>query len=487
MIRSRATKALVLSSGNAATALVAMLSAAVLARTFSLVDYASFRQTMLAYAFAVPFVTLGFDRGLYSLLPGREARAKGVLVENLVWLLAGGVLLSSFLLFGGGKLLASRFNNPGLAPLLLLLIPYPLFMLPASALPACLMARDRAGQVALFGVTSRLLLFLAVVVPSIIWPFATTAVVGTVIGAAVATAIALWLMFRSCHEGSGRPTRAGLLEQAQFCVPLGLAGIAGTASLTLDQILVSSLTSPAEFAVYVNGAFEVPLVGTITGAITSVLLADYARLLKENRRDEVVALMGRAMTKSAIVIFPAMVFLLAMAEECMTALFGEKYGASAIPFRLYLLMLPVRILSFGAVLQAAGRSRVILTQAILSLSSNAVLLWIAIRGLGPLFAPIGPVLSLYLLVVPFLVRALSKTLECPIGRLFPWRDLALLAGASAAGVPALLVVRHAMRGGPDLAVLTVGGLAYVGITAGVFVYFGWHRTLAIAGLWNRRL
>lgn len=486
MIRSRATKVLVLSSGNALAALAAMVSAAVLARTFSLVDYASFRQTMLAYAFAVPFVSLGFDRGLYFMLPGREKRAKGVLVENLLWLLAGGLLLSSFLLFGGGRLLASRFNNPALTPLLLLLIPYPLLALPSSALPACLMARNRAAQVAVFGVTSRLLMFMAVVVPSLIWPSAFTAVVGTVCGAAITTTIALWLMFRSCPEGSGLPTRVGLIEQAKFCVPLGLAGIVGTTSLTLDQILVSSLAAPADFAVYVNGAFEVPLVGTVTGAITSVLLADYASLLRENRREDVVALMGRAMTKSAVVIFPAMVLLLAMAPELIRTLFGEKYGASAIPFRLYLLMLPVRILSFGAILQAAGRSRVILTQAVLSLSSNAVLLWIAIRGLGPLWAPVGPVVSLYFLVVPYLVWNLCATLACPVGQLFPWRQLAQLAGASAVGVPPLLIVKYVMQGGPDHVILAASALVYGGITAAVFASFGWHRAFAAAANWPMR-
>ncbi len=57
-----------LSSGQALTALVGIASAAVLSRLFTQVDYATYRQTMLAYTFAAPFVILGLDRALYYFL-----------------------------------------------------------------------------------------------------------------------------------------------------------------------------------------------------------------------------------------------------------------------------------------------------------------------------------------------------------------------------------------------------------------------------------
>jgi O-antigen/teichoic acid export membrane protein len=60
---------LIFSSGQALTALVGIASATVLTRVFSQLDYASYRETLLCYTFAVPFVTLGFDRALYHFLP----------------------------------------------------------------------------------------------------------------------------------------------------------------------------------------------------------------------------------------------------------------------------------------------------------------------------------------------------------------------------------------------------------------------------------
>lgn len=448
-------------------------SAAVLARVFSKTDYASYRQTLLAYTFAVPFVTLGFDRALYYFLPGEEKRSRGFLVENLLWLLGGGALLSLFLLVGGNQLLAMRFNNPDLGRLLLLLIPYPVLMLPAASLSACLMARNRTEQVAGFNVGSRLLMLLAIVVPCLIWPSPSTAIVGTVMGAAVTTPVALTLMLHACKVGDWRPTWHGICQQIRFSFPLGIASLVATVSISLDQVMVAAICSPAVFAVYVNGAMEIPLIGMVTGSVASVLIVDYARLFKEDRIPEIIELIHRAMVKCALILFPAMVFSMCMAPELMSLLFGKSYEASAIPFRIYLLMLPIRTLNFGAVLQAMGHSRKILIQSIISLTTNALLLWCAIHFLGPLFAPVGPVVSLYVFAVPYLIFVLRSILRCTVSSLFPWSELAKVMAASCLGVPVLLLLKYFGTEWPNMGIVATAIVAYGAITLCGFFLLGW--------------
>src|SRR5205814_625435 len=97
-------------------------------------------------------------------------------------------------------------------------------------------------------------------------------------------------------------------KQVRFSVPLGLATLIGTVSLSLDQVLVAAACAPAAFAVYVNGAMEIPLIGMVTGSVTPVLMVDYARLYREGRLSEIIALIHRAMVKCALILFPAMVF-----------------------------------------------------------------------------------------------------------------------------------------------------------------------------------
>lgn len=76
MFHSRSAKVLVLSSGQALTALVGLISMTVTTHVFSTLDYATFRQANLAYAVAVPFVMLGLDRTLYFFLPGEKDRPR---------------------------------------------------------------------------------------------------------------------------------------------------------------------------------------------------------------------------------------------------------------------------------------------------------------------------------------------------------------------------------------------------------------------------
>ncbi|MEN6558388.1 MAG: oligosaccharide flippase family protein [Thermoguttaceae bacterium] len=471
MFQSRTAKVLILSSGQALTALVGVVSMAVLTRVFDQRDYGTYRQTLLAYTFAVPFITLGLDRALYFFLPGEEKRPRGLLVENLLLLTLAGGILSLFIALGGNLLLARRFNNPDLGPILLWLIPYPLLMLPASSFNACLMARNRTEQVAGFSIGSRLVMLVFVLTPVVFWATPTAAIGGTVAGAGVTTAAALFLMFHACNVGPWRPTWNGLWKQFAFSVPLGLAALVGSVSLSLDQMLVSLRCTPDVFAVYSVGAMEIPLIGMITGSITSVVMVDYAKFYRESRISDIVALIHTAMTKSALLLLPIMFFLLGVAPDMMCFLFGEDYRGAAAPFRVFLLLLPMRAITFGAVLQAAGKSHHILISSILTLVANAVLGWLAIGWIGPVGTAMASVISIYFLCVPYLIYAICSTLHFPWRKLFPWWELAKLTMATAfSGLVTWTVVMFFP--GPHLLRLAVYGIVYFPLTLVILLLMG---------------
>jgi O-antigen/teichoic acid export membrane protein len=481
---SRSAKVLILSSGQALTALVGIASATVLVRVFSKVDYATYRQTLLCYTFAVPFVTLGFDRALYYFLPGETKRSRGVLIENLLWLTAAGGVLSVFLLAGGNRLLAARFNNPSLAALLLVLVPYPLLTLPALALPACLMARNRTEQIAGFNVGSRLLMLAVIVVPCLIWPTPLAAIVGTVVGASITTAVGLVLMFRACSDGDWRPTMQGLRRQVGFSTPLGVSGLLGSVAGRLDQVLVSLRSSPEVFASYSVGALELPLIGIVTGSISSVVIVDYTRLYKEGRYKEIVNLIHQVMIRSSLLLMPAMVFFFCVAPDAMSVLFSRQYEGSSAVFRVYLLLLPMRTLSYGALLQATGKSRHILYQTILHLAVNACVGWFAVGYFGAIGAAIVMVADTYLTYVPYNLLVLRSVLGCPIRLLFPWSRLIRVVAASSVGAVLLVVMNHYAAHWSAVVRLGLGLALYGSTTLLIFSRVGWLDSLSpVTHLW----
>ncbi len=450
---------MILSSGQALLSLVGLISGAILTRVFTKEDFGSYRQAMLACTFAFPFVTLGFDRSLYTFLPGETARLRGRVVETLLLLAFGAAVLAGFILLGGSRLLTKRFNNPAIASLLPLLAPYVLFTIPASALGACLLARERTRQLAVFNVASRLGLLACVLAPILWRPDPKAALIGQSFGAVISGTVALILMFRACNQGDWRPTLAGLREQIGFAVPLGLAGLAGALSLSLDQVIVANRCTPEQFAVYSVGAFEIPLIGIITGSITAVCLVEYARMFRENRAKDVVELMHRATTRSALLLLPAMIFLFCEAPALMTLLFRKAYTESSTPFRIYLLLLPIRTITFGAILQAAGQSRLVLAQSILGLLANAVLGWILVGFFGPNGAAAASVAATWLISVPFLIWAIQRTVKTSWRALFPWPALGRIFLASLLPAVPVLVLTSFLPAAPAIQ-LAVGAAVY---------------------------
>jgi O-antigen/teichoic acid export membrane protein len=393
------------------------------------------------------------------------------LVENLLLLTAAGGYLSLWILVGGNYLLASRFDNPALASVLLLLVPYPLLMLPASAVNACLMARDRTEEVAVFSVGSRVVLLVFMLLPLLIWATPSAVIVGMVIATALTTAVALRLMFRACPTGPWRPTWPSTKAQIAFAVPLGLAGLVTMVSQQLDQVLVSARCRPEVFAVYSVGAMEIPLVSIVAGSIASVVIIDYARFYREARTGEIVSLIHSAMTKSSLLFFPVMVFLLCIAPDLMSFLFGEQYRDSSAPFRVFLLLLPVRAVTFGAVLQATGKSRQILVSSILTLAANAVFGWLAIGWIGPVGTAVASVASIYLILVPCYMWVLCSTLHVSARRLFPWMELLKILAVTV--LPGIATYAGLMfLPGPHILRLAVAGIVDGGLLVTIIQWVG---------------
>ena len=70
---------MILSSKNVLTAVGGVLGSVILARLFGKTDLGTRRQTLLAYSFAVSFVTLRLNHARFCFLPNKKGRTRGVL------------------------------------------------------------------------------------------------------------------------------------------------------------------------------------------------------------------------------------------------------------------------------------------------------------------------------------------------------------------------------------------------------------------------
>ncbi len=442
MVDSRTYKTIVLSLGKTLATFSSILAGMVLARLFTKNEFATYRQTLLVFNLLTPLWGMGLSNALMYFLATAEKRTRTILVENLTPLSLFGLFSAAFFLAGGNRWLAASFHNSQLATTLVIMAPFSLFALPVGSLSACLISRDRTTQAAIFATVSRSLSLLLVIVAAVMFRSPESAIAATVVAAGFTVIVALNLMFRACQDGPWRPTWGGIKEQLAYGIPLGLSSLVGTLSWQMDQLMVSAMTSAAEYASYAAGAVELPLVSVITGSITSVLIVDYRKMLAEGKTAEVLSLLHRATIRSATVLIPTMMLLLCVAPEFMTCLFGEKYRSSALVFRIYLLLLPVRTLVFSSIGLAAGRTKALAIVPLVSVGVNCVLNYFAITWLGSYGAAIATIVTTY--SVSAYGRALigQDVLKCTIWEFIPWRGMGRLMAVSSVALPLVLLTQH---------------------------------------------
>ena len=467
MGHGRTLKAAILGSGTLLVKFTALVSAVVLSRIFTKADYGTYKQVFLSYQFVSPLLALGLPSSLYYFLPGNRKNGRSILSGNIVLALAMGAIFALIMVLGANRLLAKRFSNPDLSPLLLVLIPYALVALPISSVGPCLISCNRVKTLVAFNVASRIVVFAGAIGLVLIWRTTFAAVFGVVVAEILLFFPALFLMYRSVDGGSWQPTYQNMWAQLKYGVPLGLASLAGMTTLGLDKVIVSSMRTPEEFAVYVNGAIEIPFIGVITGSVMSVLTPDFSEMYQRGEYEDILTLWRRAMVKCSLLILPTMVFLFVMAPQAMRVLFSAEYAESARPFRIFLLALPVRITSYGSVLKATGRTKLILWRSLVELILCIFLSIALIKIAGILGAAASTVLVLYIYSVPFNIVSISKILKIKIKNIMPVAALARVMFASiAAGIVLLLIPLLKPLG--DLLTLVILGALYCIVTLLLF-------------------
>jgi len=208
-------------------------------------------------------------------------------------------------------------------------------------------------------------------------------------------------------------------------------------------VLVSMLCSQEEFAVFSNGAMEIPFIQMITVPATAIVLPELVALYKGNDKKEALLLWKKAARKVAVVLLPIGGVLFVIAPELMTILYSDSYEKSAGPLRIYLLLLPARLVFFAAIFQAASRTDLILKRAIGTLLLNIAVSYPLVAYLGFEGAAWGTVIVFWGYVFPYCLCHCSRLLETRWFKLMPYRQVGIiLLFIVIAGVTASIVRMH---------------------------------------------
>jgi O-antigen/teichoic acid export membrane protein len=289
---------------------------------------------------------------------------------------------------------------------------------------------------------------------SYFWPIA-----ARIAMALIALPIGLWLMLAGT-ERFRMPEPAKMAAIVRYSAPLGLAFMIGAITLQIHAIIVSLLCTPEQFAVYVNGAMEIPLINAVVGAITTIALADMAARVAQGRHLEALELFKSATTSAAFIVFPATVYFALAAYPFIVFLFSDKYADSTVPFLIYLLAAPARVAVYGSALMALGMNRPVLIRTVIDLTLMTSISLAGVYYFGPNGAAWALVISLYGFTIPYCLYFIAKGYGVSWTMVMPWRSLAVAAAVAAgcAPIPALSI--YLLSADPPVVQLAVSAMLY---------------------------
>jgi O-antigen/teichoic acid export membrane protein len=322
-----------------------------LARQLSQTEFGLYKEVFLVLMTAGAILPFGFGMSAYYFLPREAAdspRRSGVVLNILLFYATVGFCAAAFLLVFPQSL-AWLFKNPQMAefaPALGAAIALWIF----SAFLEHLVIANQESRLTLvflvFSQASKAALFIAAAltfgtVKSLIW--------AAIVQGALQTVV-LFVYIGARFSGFRRAWSPALFrEQFFYVLPFALSGWLNTAQTDTHNYFVSRRFTPAEFAVYSVGCFELPLVSILAEAVGSVLIPLMSRLSSVDARREIVETMARVTRKLALVYFPLYAFLMITADTFITTLFTENYAASVPIYRLNLTLLPFAILALDPV------------------------------------------------------------------------------------------------------------------------------------------
>jgi O-antigen/teichoic acid export membrane protein len=184
--------------------------------------------------------------------------------------------------------------------------------------------------------------------------------------------------------------------------PYFILGILGYATLYVDGWLISKMLSVNDYAIYRNGAIEIPFIATIYSSIASVLLGRLSILYRERKFDEIFEFKKKASTIIAAITYPIILILAINANYLIPLYFSNKYINSSIVFSLYSIAVMVRINDYTDLLILNKNRKIIIFAFFASFLFNLVTSIFLIK----LLSSAGAALS-YSLSIIFLASILT--------------------------------------------------------------------------------
>lgn len=443
---SNTKQALWVGLGSLASFCFVLGSSMILSRFLDKEQYGSFRQVLYVYNSMLVVFTLGLPRAYNYFLPRlNKEEGKDFIGKMTIMFSVLGSILSLILYFASG-IISQILNNPELDLLLKIFSPVPMLLLPTLGLESIYATYRKTHVIALYTVFSNLIKLMCVALPVIfLAQNAQTCILGFVLASLLTAMIALYLNFKPFKGYKREKTAYSYRAILKYSIPLMFASIFGLIAHSADQFFISRYFGAEVFAVFSNGSLELPLVGMVVGAGTTVIAPLFSKMVHNNNspKSEILPLWTSTFSKTVLIVYPVLIFTFCFAKEIMTALYGDAYETSSIYFQIKTIINFFNLIMFAPLLLALGKQNLYAKGQLILALLVVSLEYLSIKTINSPYAiPIISSASRIVLVLVFL-KVIANYFDLKIMDLFPIKTViktSLLSISSA--LPTLFILNQ---------------------------------------------
>jgi O-antigen/teichoic acid export membrane protein len=417
-----ASDALKLTTSKIITMVLSMLTAMLLSRFRTLEEYGTYSQLLLVINLITTVIMMGLPNSINFFLARaetKESRQKFLSIYYTLSTLLG--FLTGLVLVLSTPLIISYFSNPLIEKFIYVLAIFPWTKIILSSIDHVLIVYGKPNSVMLFRVLNSIAILITIFLVELFDLSFSHYMIMFIILESIFAIVVYFIVYGTAGTLRIDFSLKDIRNILKFSLPLGLASVVGRLSVELDKLVIGRFFSTEDIAIYTNAAREMP-VTIIASALTAVLMPRLVRLLRDKEYDEAVNIWGNSIEISFIIICFVSFGLIVFAPEVISLLYSNKYLPGVNVFRVYSLVLLLRVTYFGMILNSIGKTKFIFYSSIISLLLNIILNYVFYL----IFGFIGPAIATFisLIIVIYLqLLATSISISIPMHRIFPWMKL----------------------------------------------------------------
>ena len=395
-----------------------------LARSLGTEGFGSFQQVFIFSVFFMIF-SIGIPETMYYFLPRLNDEERSEFISQTLYLLTvSGIFVALFLWFGA-SVFAKIQNNPSLEQSLKIFGIYGAFTVASSFSDPVFIIFKRVKYLFILSALHGLF-FIVLTVWQYITEFSILILfVAMCLFGLFKLILALTFLIK-IRSDTGKihflHFKNTVLLQLRFALPIALSNTIDIISRWLDKFVISFFLGTESLGLFSVGAIEIPFVSVFVASVYSVMSPVLNSLHHKNDYAGFIKLITKTLKFTAKIVWPICAYLFIFADHLIPLVFTNSFKGSVEPFRIYLLLMPLRIFLFGVIIIALGQPRAVFWAALGSLIVNIFLNIFLVIQIGFLGPAIATVVSTYLQVI-WLITFILINLRVKIYELIPFRVL----------------------------------------------------------------